>query len=143
MVFRNDQLSRLVAHAQLKGSDPFNCPFNCDDPFFDSAALADAAGADVVDVLERIGLVGDISVLRWRDGDEGGARELFDRALAWVGGLSTHWMRARALGKLATAPITREGAALLRSRSRLPLTAGGRMGRVRPPENTCRRRPRS
>ena len=68
-----------------------------------SGALADAAMEEIADALDRVWLFGDIAVKRLHAGDAAGARATFGRGLEYAGALTTPWLRARALAKLATA----------------------------------------
>ena len=68
-----------------------------------SGALADAAMEEIADALDRVWLFGDIAVKRLHAGDAAGARATFGRGLDYAGALTTPWLRARALAKLATA----------------------------------------
>ena len=78
-----------------------------------SAALALAATDMIEDPLGRLWLLSDIAVARSRAGDESGARALFDRTLEYAEAMTTPWLRARALSRLATALVEmRLGAAV-------------------------------
>ena len=76
-------------------------------------ALALAATDMIEDALDRLWLLSDIAVARSRAGDESGARALFDRTLEYAEAMTTPWLRARALSRLATALVEmRRGAAV-------------------------------